>query len=211
MIAVLTSLEAKEAPLACTVYNLLDDLRPYLRSGVSKSSFGTETDRLLAKYSAEQKRKHIKSFQSVFKLSLQKLEVHLDAHPVYMYYKVVRVFDPRQLPTLAKDIGDYCAVKALQDPSPELLEEWLIYTQYRDDLPDPLSISDFWEGMKTRFPILSAIAADAIWMPVVSVDIERSFSQYKHILNDRRESLTEQNTKRLVMLYFNGDIEERFV
>ena len=74
-------------------------------------------------------------------------------------------------------------------------------TQYRDD---PLSISDFWEGIKTRFPILSAIAANAIWMPVVSVEVERSFSQYKHILNDRRESLTEQNTKRL---YFNGDIQ----
>ena len=129
LIAVLTSLEAKEA----------------------KSSFDTETDRLLAKYSAEQKRKQIKSFQNAIKLSLRKLEVHLDAHPAYMYYKAVRVFDPRQLPTLAKDIGDYCALKALQDPSAELLEEWLIYTQYRDHLPDPLSISDFWEGMKTRF------------------------------------------------------------
>ena len=101
-------------------------------------------------------------------------------------------------------------MKALQDPSPTLLEEWLIYTLYRDELPDPLSIPEFWEVMKNRFPILSAIAADAIWMPVVSVDVERSFSQYKHILNDRRESLTEQNTKRLVMLYFNGDIEGRF-
>ena len=76
---------------------------------------------------------------------------------------------------------------------------------------DPLSIFDFWEGMRTRFLILSAIAANAIWMPVVSVDVERSFSQYKHILNDRRESLTEQNTKRLVMLYFNGDIEGCFM
>ena len=39
LIAILTSLEAKEAPLACTLYNLLEDLRSYLRSGVSKSSF----------------------------------------------------------------------------------------------------------------------------------------------------------------------------
>ena len=42
----------------------------------------------------------------------------------------MRIFDPRQLPTLGKDIGDYGAVEALQDPSPELLEEWLIYTLY---------------------------------------------------------------------------------
>ena len=30
------------------------------------------------------------------------------------------------------------------------------------------------------------------------------------ILNDRRESLTEENTKRLVLLYYNGDIEGHF-
>ena len=75
----------------------------------------------------------------------------------------------------------------LQDPSPELLEEWLIYTQYRDELPSPPSIPEFWEGMKGRFLNLSTIAADAIWMAVASVDVERSFSQYENILNDRRE------------------------
>ena len=64
--------------------------------------------------------------------------------------------------------------------------------------------------MQNRFPLLSAIASEAIWMPVACVDVERSFSQYKHLLNDRRESLTEENTKRLVMLYHNGDIEGRF-
>lgn len=60
--------------------------------------------------------------------------------------------------------------------------------------------------MTDRFPNLAAIASHAIWMPVTFVDVERSFSQYKHLLNDRRESLTEENTKRLVMLYYNGDI-----
>ena len=42
--SVLTSLEAKEVPLACTVYNRLEDLRSYLKSGLSKSSFGVQTD-----------------------------------------------------------------------------------------------------------------------------------------------------------------------
>ena len=58
-----------------------------------------------------------------------------------------------------------------------------------------------------RFPNLATIASLMIWMPITSIDVERSFSQYKHILNDRRESLTEENTKRMVMLYYNGDIE----
>ena len=118
----------------------------------------------------------------------------------------MRIFDPHQLPTLEKDIQEYGTIKDLQDPSPALLEEWLIYTQYREELPSPLSIPKFWEGVKDRFPNIHRIAVDAIWMPVASVDVERSFSQYKHILSDRRESLTEENTKRLLMLYFNGDI-----
>ena len=59
------------------------------------------------------------------------------------------------------------------------------------------------------FPHLSVVAAKAKWMPVVSVDVERSFSQYKHILNDRRESLSTANTKKLTMMYTNGDIMKR--
>ena len=111
---------------------------------------------------------------------------------------------------LGHDIGDYTSIKSLQDPSPKLLEEWLIYMQYCEELPNPVSISEFWVGMKDHFPNLATIASHAIWMPVASVDVERSFSQYKHLLNDRRENLTEENTKRLVMLYYNGDIEGRF-
>ena len=64
--------------------------------------------------------------------------------------------------------------------------------------------------MQDRFPVLAPIATDAIWKPVTSVDVERSFSQYQHLLNDKRECLTEENTKRLLMLFFNGDIEGRF-
>ena len=112
---------------------------------------------------------------------------------------------------LPHDISDYSAIPSLKDPSPALLEEWLIYVQYNcDDLPNPFHVNDFWKGVHARFPNLAAIAMQAIWMPVASVDVERSFSQYKHILNDRRESLTEENTKRLVLLYYNGDIEGHF-
>ena len=64
---VLTLLEAKGSPLACTVY---EDIRSYLRGGVSRTSFGEETDRLLVKLPNEKKKKQIESFQAVFDLSL---------------------------------------------------------------------------------------------------------------------------------------------
>ena len=54
--------------------------------------------------------------------------------------------------------------------------------------------------MSQRTPNLSKIAREHIWLRVTSVDLERSFSQYKHVLTDRRENLTEQHTKELLML-----------
>ena len=118
--AVLTSLEAKDLPLACTVYNTLEDLRAYLRAGTTKTSFGEETNHLLQNLPLEQRKVQIKSFQAVFNLSLQKLEVHIDNLPAYSYYKAVRIFDPRQLPVLSHDIIDYSAIPSLKDPSPAL-------------------------------------------------------------------------------------------
>ena len=68
--SVLTSLEAKETPLSCTVYNLLEGPTAYLKTSSMKTKFVTETVSLLAKLTVKEKRKKIKSFQDVFSLSL---------------------------------------------------------------------------------------------------------------------------------------------
>jgi len=54
------------------------------------------------------------------------------------------------------------------------LEEWLIYTHYSETLPTPFSLPDFWSSVRDRFPLLAAIAKEIIWMPVTSVEVERS-------------------------------------
>ena len=100
----------------------MEDLRSYLRAGCTKTTFGTQTDRLLSKLSQPEQRKEIKIFQKVFRLSLNKLE----GHPAYDYYKAARIFDPRQLPIMGHDISDFANIPGLVDPTPELLEEWLI-------------------------------------------------------------------------------------
>ena len=77
-----------------------------------------------------------------------------------------------------------------------------IYTPFQpSSIPTPKLLPAFWESMRDRFPLLAAI-----WMPVASVDVEYSFSQYKHLLNDRREGLSEENTESLVMLYHNAGL-----
>ena len=64
-------------------------------------------------------------------------------HSAYEFYKAAHNFDPRQIQSLVHNIGDYAAVKALAAPSPQPLEEWLIYTQWRDAIPTPFNLPDF--------------------------------------------------------------------
>jgi hypothetical protein len=65
-------------------------------------------------------------------------------------------------------------------------------------------------GLSARIPRVAEVAVPYIYFPVSSVDCERSFSKYKTLLTDKREALTELNTKRLTIMYFNGDVCDRW-
>ena len=45
------------------------------------------------------------------------------------------------------------------------------------------------------------------YAPLVSVDVERSFSSYKYLLSDRRCNLTEKNIEILNVIYFNSFLD----
>jgi hypothetical protein len=45
-----------------------------------------------------------------------------------------------------------------------------------------------------------------LYAPLVSVDVERSFSTYKHILSDRRYNLLETNIEKYIVLQFNQSL-----
>ena len=73
--------------------------------------------------------------------------------------------------SVSHNISDCCAIKALKNPSSALLEEFLVCCRSPEDLlPNRLFCTD-------HLPLLSSIARDAMWLPVTSVDVERSFSQ----------------------------------
>ena len=94
---------------------------------------------------------------------------------VYNFYLASHLFDPKQLTCISYDIDSFAAIKDLQDPSTDLLEEFEIYVNYQDDLPNPFNIPAFWNTSKSRFPLLELIANKVVWMPVTSVDAECSF------------------------------------
>ncbi len=67
----------------------------------------------------------------------------------------------------------------------------------------------YWQNKAHLLPEFSALALIYIWLPVSGVDIERSFSNYKNILSDRRVTLKEASIQMLNFLYFNldGDVD----
>ena len=139
----------------------------------------------------------------MFALSFKKINDHIDEHSAWFYYKASCVFDPHQLPTVDHDIAQFEDIPGLKILQLSFLRSVLrIYTPFQpSSIPTPKLLPAFWESMRDRFPLLAAI-----WMPVASVDVEYSFSQYKHLLNDRREGLSEENTESLVMLYHNAGL-----
>lgn len=74
-------------------------------------------------------------------------------------------------------------------------------TRYREKLRESL-------GKNPDYERLFEISADdltnrLLYAPLVSVDVERAFSQIKHILKDRRCRITEENLKYLAIVYYN--------
>ena len=67
------SLEKSGTPLACTVFNIMKDLKAHLKAGATKTSFGPRTDQHLETLPVPvpERRKAIKSYQEVFKGTLE--------------------------------------------------------------------------------------------------------------------------------------------
>lgn len=126
----------------------------------------------------------------------------------YSFTRLCGFLTSTLLGSLCDKIDNYPEIFA-KSPSTELAQEFdtyykLQYIPVQLDLP---TRAKFWKSMGERFPLLSLVAQDVIWMPMSGVDVERSFSKYKHILNDRRENLTDHET---LVLYHNSDVEGRF-
>nr|XP_057913311.1 uncharacterized protein LOC131107370 [Doryrhamphus excisus] len=209
----LTILEGTHRPTAVSAYNVMEELGSYLVNGTAKTcGYGPEMDELLRQLKIREKREVLDNLHEAFHLAFTKFSKHWDQHPAREVYRLLRVFDPRQAPAMEKRIEAYTTLKPMANPSPELSEEWMAYQHCvsREPLPTDMELANYWRGMSTRFPRVAEVAVPYIYFPVSSVDCERTFSKYKTLLTDKRETLTEQNTKRLAIMYFNGDVSARW-
>ncbi len=221
---VLDSFQGSTQPLSLTAWSKIEEIDLYLHKGTAKVVFAPELEALLAKIPVADKAKHIRKFHETFNESLMKFSKHLDVLPARGIYQQARVFDPKQAPNLSRDIDEYSAIH-FRDSDPlesggagaMLREEWDDYhhfiqspigQQSMAQNPTPMA---FWRDKAEQFPMLSATALMYMSVPVSSCDAERSFSLYKHLFNDRRESNTQEHVKMLVMMNFNGDISRQLM
>lgn len=207
----LTILEGTHRPTAVSADNVMEDLDSYLVNGTAETcGYGPKMDELLRKMGFWEKKDVLDNLHDAFHLAFTKFSKHWDTHPARNVYRMARVFDPRQAPAMEKQIEAYSTLKPLANPSAELNEQWLAYHQCvsRDPLPTDMELANYWKGLSARFPRVAEVAVAFIYFPVSSVDCERSFSKYKTLLTDKRETLTELNTKRLAVMYFNGDVSD---
>ena len=61
---------------------MMEDVKQYLHTGTSKSTFVVETDSLLFELENRASERVLSNFQDLFSISFLKLNKYLDAHPV---------------------------------------------------------------------------------------------------------------------------------
>lgn len=93
---------------------------------------------------------------------------------------------------------------ALPEVFPRKLQEKIENILNKNPGFKPLcQIDSFINGTAELLPetISANIAPKFKYCPVTSVDVERSFSTYKNILNDRRHNLTTEHLEQYLVVY----------
>ena len=145
-------------------------------------------------------------FKQAYQLALDKWNKHIQHHSALPLFRDIQCFDPRFIHTQInrQNITSYTNIIEFQNPTNVLLDEWSIYCRLEEIIEEgELDLNNYWKEKHTILPNLSKIAQIYIWLPVAGVDVERSFSNYKNILSERRMRLSEKSISMLNFLYHN--------
>ena len=63
-------------------------------------------------------------------------------------------------------------------------------------MPQEVVLIDWWEKKKPRFKKLAPLALRSLHLPVSSVEVERSFSQYSNVVKNPQQAQMSNGTKR---------------
>ena len=196
----------RKLAIAPFVTSRVEQTKAFLRNGANNPPFSTEMTQLLSHN--HQNYEHLfPIFSEAFKIALTKFEKHVDSHSALPLFNAIQCFNPQfiQSSQSRHNLSNYNLISEFQNPSNVIITEWSIYCGLVEIFEEGnLDLNLYWQKKKDNLPNLSKLALIYIWLPVSGVDVERSFSNYKRILDDRRRSLSEDSIEMLNFLYYNN-------
>jgi len=195
----------RNKPLAAFVANRVNQTQAALEYGASNPLISSE---IIAKcnYHGVDPNEFKPHFKQAYQVALNKWNKHIQHHSALPLFRDIQCFDPRfiRVQTNRQDILSYTNIIEFQNPVNVLLEEWGIYCRMEEVIEEgELDLDKYWSEKSITLPNLSKVALIYIWLPVAGVDVERSFSNYKSILSERRMRLSEKSISMLNLLYHN--------
>lgn len=194
----------REKPLAPLIITRLNQTHAFLQNGINNPPFNNEMTSKVnnSNLNIDDLKLH---FSEAFQLALDKFNKHIDFHSTFKLFEAIQCFDPFyiHISTRRHNISSYKIIPHFKNPSDDIIIEWGIYCGLNEEQNDNLDLDEYWKEKKRTLPNLAQIALIYIWLPISGVDVERSFSDYKNILDDKRHALSKESIEILNFLYFN--------
>ena len=192
--------------IASFITSRIKQTRVFLQNEINNPPYSIEMTQLLS-HNNQNYEYLTPIFSEAFRVALTKFEKHINSHSALPLFNAIQCFNPQFIQSFQNrhSLANYNLILEFQNPSNTLITEWSIYCGLVEIFgEDDLDLNQYWQEKKRSLPNLSKIALVYIWLPVSGVDIERSFSNYKRILDDRRRSLLENSIEMLNFLYYNN-------
>src|SRR6266540_4072713 len=190
--------------IAPFVTSRIEQTRAFLQNGTNNPPYSVEMIQLLS-HNNQNYEYLTPIFFEVFRVVLTKFEKHINSHSALPLFNAIQCFNPQFIQSFQNrhSLANYNLISEFQNPSNTLITEWSIYCDLVEIFEEgDLDLNQYWQEKKRSLPNLSKIALVYIWLPVSGVDVERNFSNYKRILDDRRRSLSENSENSIEMLNF---------
>ncbi len=129
-------------------------------------------------------------------------------------FKKLQIFDPFEKVILFQHFDYYknLFLEIFDEKDLNIIENEF-KTYFSEEVPDNQEIDALtnWINSFHKFPKLSKIAISFLCMACGSYDAERSFSKMRDINTVKRNRINSNTLKTQMIMYFNGDIEQRLV
>ena len=138
--------QLQNIPVGHRVYNSILDFHAILEGGTVSVHVMPETDAFLKLSDSIKIESSIQLFMGAYRAARDKLRKQMDAQTASLeMFKSVRVFDPRQLPTLSRDITSFSHLPGLSTSKKRNFEEWAIYRNTVYNFDESFDIFSFWD------------------------------------------------------------------